>query len=60
MSLTTPYINIGVIQVTAPPPPPIAINDQPKASNVWDFENDWHDGIFYKQFFSYFYLFIFI
>jgi hypothetical protein len=48
MSLTTPYINIGVIQVTAPPPPPIAINDQPKASNVWDFENDWHDGIFYK------------
>ena len=48
MSLTTPNINIGVMQVTAPPPTPIVINDQPKASDVWNFENDWNDGIFLR------------
>jgi hypothetical protein len=32
----------------------IIINNQPRKNSVWDFENDWHDGIYKKKFFSYF------
>ena len=50
--------------VQLPPPPPtnnviIINNQQPKSNNIWDFENDWHDGKFYKQF-HFMYLFFFI
>ena len=24
----------------------IIINNQPRTNSVWDFENDWHDGIY--------------
>jgi hypothetical protein len=50
MSINIPNISIGVLP-TAPPPPTtnnvIIINNQPKANNAWDFEHDWHDGIFF-------------
>jgi hypothetical protein len=36
----------------------IIINNQPRTNSVWDFENDWHDGIFKKK--CFFHIFIFI
>jgi hypothetical protein len=39
----------------------IIINNQPRTNSVWDFENDWHDGIFKKNvFFIFLYSFIYI